>query len=755
MGKFDNFDRDQLIALLSESERALQQAKDSETQHLVEDLRVHQIELEMQNRELRESQQVLEEARDRYAELYDFAPVGYVSISRTNVIRNINLTGARMLGQERFQLVDKPITLVLSSRSAAELRRHTSKAFDSAQALVTEVTILTRDQEITRDMRLDSSIRTSSDGDTYCFTVMTDITERKQAQRALLAERDLQQKIIDGVEDPVLVIDTHFQVQRMNRVARDLAKRAGYDPDDVHCYELLHRNERPCSTEIQPCPLKTVQETRQPCKVMHDHFSTTGEVRKFEVMATPLSNEQGQFRYIVETAHDVTEHLELMEVLKERELSYAHLAQHDPLTTLPNRLLFADRLNQAMHVAHRNRTRLAVLFIDLDQFKQINDSLGHAFGDQVLKAVACRLQELFREDDTIARMGGDEFTVILTDIGVDENSALVARKILKLFKTPFEISDQTVYLGASIGISLYPEHGDNVDELVRNADTAMYRAKEQGRGTFQYYSRELTDRAFQRVQLESSLHDAVKRNELLLYYQPQLDLNSLQLTGIEALVRWEQPGVGVVSPAAFIALAEETEIIVEMGRWILGEACRQMKHWIDNGVIGADCTVSVNISSRQFGNDQLLATVQEALDSTGLAPANLELEITESTMMLSTEATAEMLVAFRRIGIKIAIDDFGTGYSSLNYLKQLPLTRLKIDQSFISDIPTDHHDVAIARTIIALGKNLSLDVLAEGIETAEQLAFLQAEGCNSGQGYHFSYPLPPDALKDYLLAIQQ
>lgn len=747
MGKFDNLDREQLLALLAESEQQLKKPADSESEQLLQDLRMHQVELEMQNRELRDSQQALEETRDRYAELYDFAPVGYLSINRNGTIQNINLTGARMLGKERSRLIDKPLIAEIESGDTRAISDHVQHAFSSAETVVDEFIFLGKETCSPRDIRFDSTVRTDSNADAHCFTIMTDVTERCVAERKVLAEQEFLQKIIDGVAEPVVVIDPDYNIRRLNRVALKTAESMNLDIQNLHCYELLHGNKEPCNDELQPCPLKTVQRTHQPCKVLHEHRTTGHEKRKFEVMATPLFDQDNALTYIVESAHDVTEHLELLDELKQRELSYAHLAQHDPLTSLPNRLLFADRLVQAMHVAHRKRENLAVLFIDLDQFKQLNDSFGHAFGDKVLKVMSERLSQLFREDDTVARMGGDEFTVILTNIKKAENVAMIANKIIQVLNAPFKIEEQTVYLGASIGVSIYPEHGTSVDELVRNADTAMYRAKDRGRGTFEYYSKELTDKAFQRVLLETSLHDAVEQNELVLFYQPQFDLNTKRLSGIEALVRWMRNGLGPVPPSTFIPLAEETGIILPMGDWILEQACRQMKKWLDVGVVTSDVTMSVNISGKQLDNPDLLGKIEHILDKHSLAPQNLELEVTESIMMSSTSATARLLTRFRELGIHIAIDDFGTGYSSLNYLKRLPLTRLKIDQSFVSDVPNNRHDVAIARTIIALAQNLSLDVLAEGVETSEQLAFLEAEGCNSAQGFLFSYPLPANEFE--------
>ncbi len=750
MGKFDNLDREQLLALLAKADEQLNRPGESEAPRLLHDLQLHQVELEMQNRELCESRQALEETRDLYAELYDFAPVGYLSISRNGVIQSINLTGARMLGHERGHLVGKPLVAIIGSNAGRSISDHLRKAFAATEGIMGEITLSGKDQQIRQDIRLDSMVRTDSEGDMLCFTTMTDISERCTAQRELVAEQEFLQKIIDGIDEPVMVIDTHFKVYRMNRAAAQVAEELNLDQQSLHCYELLHGNAEPCREELQPCLLKMLERSHQACKVLHDHIAPGGQGRKFEIIATPLFDENNEIKFIVESTHDVTEHLELLGELKARELSYAHLAQHDPLTSLPNRLLFADRLTQAMHVAHRKRTQLAVLFIDLDQFKQFNDSFGHPFGDEVLKAASTCLQKLFRSDDTVARMGGDEFTVILTDIGVAEHAALVSRKILQKFKAPFEIGKQVIYLGVSIGISIYPEHGTTVNALVRNADTAMYRAKARGRGTFEYYSKELTDKAFQRVLLETSLHDTVANKELVLFYQPQFELTTGKLCGLEALVRWPKDGMGFVPPSAFVPLAEETGIIFPMGSWILEEACQQMKSWLDAGVLSPDTTVSVNISGKQFDKGDLLQTVQHVLELTGLPPENLELEITESTMMLSMEATARTLSEFRDIGVKIAIDDFGTGYSSLNYLKQLPLTRLKIDQSFISDLPQDRHDVAITRTIISLGNNLSLDVLAEGVESQEQLDFLKAEGCCSVQGYLFSRPLPAKELESFL-----
>lgn len=587
-------------------------------------------------------------------------------------------------------------------------------------------------------------------GEKKLLSIVQDITPLKKSQLALQGERAFLQHVIDGIDDPILVISPDFKVLRMNRAAQQTAENSGWDASCVTCYQALHQSNQACSGEDRPCPLQTVLNTGFPCKVLHKKFLSSGEQRTFEIAASPLLDDDRRVIGIIEASRDITEHLSLLEELKERELRYAHLAQHDPLTGLPNRLLFADRLSQAIHVAHRNSTKFAVLYIDLDQFKHVNDSFDHSYGDEVLKAVSSRLQALFREEDTIARMGGDEFTVILVNIRHEEDAALVAGKVWQLFKEPFEIQGHNVFLGASIGISVYPNHGTTVDDLVRNADTAMYRAKEEGRNTFQYYSEELTERAFERVLLESNLHKALDRDELVLHYQPQLNLVTGDVCGLEALVRWQHPEMGLVSPAKFIPLAEDSGIIVPMGEWILHEACRQMKSWQDTGIVPRDTLISVNLSAKQFDHSDLIEMIAKAISETGLEFNTLELEITESTMMRSPDLSGHILQKLRGLGVKVAIDDFGTGYSSMSHLKLLPLTKLKIDQSFVSDIPQDMNDVAIAKAVIALASNLSLEVLAEGVETQEQQAFLTKEGCHSAQGYLFSRPLPARDLEVYM-----
>ena len=442
--------------------------------------------------------------------------------------------------------------------------------------------------------------------------------------------------------------------------------------------------------------------------------------------------------------------LTLEEKVEQRTRDYVQLAHYDVLTGLPNRILFTDRLTQAMHTADRYNSRVAILFIDLDDFKQVNDSFDHTYGDDALKAVADRFMALIRKEDTLARMGGDEFTLILNNIQHNDDIALIANKIIQQLHEPIVIHGHRIFLGASIGISIYPEHGETIEDLVRNADSAMYKAKSSGRNTFKYYSEDLTQFALQRIKMESWLHKAIENKQFVLHYQPQIDLDSGEICGIEALIRWEHPEEGNISPAQFIPQAERSRLIIPIGKWVLTEACRQMKHWRQTGCIGDNVTMSVNLSALQFEQDDLIDMVKSALDHANLKHSMLELEITESVMMNNPERSREILNQLRDLNVKIAIDDFGTGYSSLSYLKLLPLTKLKIDRAFVSDIPDDPNDVAISRAIISLAESMSLEVLAEGVETEAQHDFLKQEGCHSGQGYLYSKPLSTAEFEQFI-----
>ena len=454
-----------------------------------------------------------------------------------------------------------------------------------------------------------------------------------------------------------------------------------------------------------------------------------------------VEGDSGEITHYVSILTDIT-------AIKESQAKVEYLAHHDPLTDLPNRVLFNARLEHALNRSQRDKKRIGVLFLDLDRFKHINDSLGHPAGDRLLQLAAERLKAQVREEDTGARLGGDEFTIILEQLSSPKEAGIVASKILKSFHEPFELEDHTLHITASIGISLYPEDGTDVTTLIRNADAAMYRAKESGRNNYQFYHKEFTTTAEERMRLEASLRLALEREEFILYYQPQYSLETGQLIGAEALVRWQQPEQDLISPAKFIPLAEETGLILPLGEWVLTTACAQMTEWQARGVNLQQ--MSVNISGKQLQSKEFLSMFQRVISKTGCRADWLELEVTEGFIMQQAEQSVNLLEDLRAMGVKLAIDDFGTGYSSLSYLKHLPFTKLKIDQSFVRDIPQDADDMAIAKAVIALGRSLRLKVIAEGVETEQQASFLISEGCDEVQGYLYSRPVPAEEFAAFL-----
>jgi len=434
--------------------------------------------------------------------------------------------------------------------------------------------------------------------------------------------------------------------------------------------------------------------------------------------------------------------------IKNSQEQLTQLAHHDPLTGLPNRLLLNARLTHALQYAHRGGRHLAVLFLDLDRFKNINDTLGHSVGDELLQAVAARLLHCVRDGDTVARLGGDEFVVTMEGLRHAEDAAVVVRKLLAAFAKSFALAGREIFVTTSIGVSLYPDDGKTVGDLLRNADTAMYRAKEQGRNNYEFYTRELTATALEKFTLETSLRYALERDEFVLYYQPQLSLHSNRILGVEALIRWRHPDLGLVSPAKFIPLAEETGLINPIGEWVLRTACIQAKTWQLAGL--PPILMAVNLSGRQIIRGDMVSQVRQVLGETGLEPRYLELEITEGSMMHQAQKASSNLDALKALGVTLAIDDFGTGYSSMSYLKRFNVDKLKIDQSFVRDIPHDSNDEAITRAIIAMCHNLQLTVVAEGVETLEQQAFLYTHGCHEMQGFLFSPPVPAQQLASLL-----
>ena len=459
----------------------------------------------------------------------------------------------------------------------------------------------------------------------------------------------------------------------------------------------------------------------------------TGEIYPQWQTIRVIHDDFGRLSHYVAVFSDIS-------AIKDSESELKHLAHHDPLTDLPNRLLFSDRAEQALASAQTHKRGCALLMLDLDHFKMINDSLGHNVGDRLLKAVAKRLQELVGPGITLARLGGDEFAVLAESCPQPAQAAALAQRILDAFKEPLLIDGNQLFINASIGISLFPSDALSAEQLLRNADSALFKAKSSGRNGYALYTEELTAHAQQRVEIAFELRRALEQQELRVYYQPVHDLHSSRLIGVEALVRWQHPQRGLVSPAEFIPIAERTGLIADIDAWVMQQACRQMCQWQQSGLVLS--FVAVNVSSRLFARRELYQQVAQVLHDTGLDPGYLELEVTESAVMDDPEVALEQMHRLRELGVRLAIDDFGTGYSSLLRLKRLPVQKLKIDQGFVAGLPWDEDDVAIVRVIIALARSMGMQVHAEGIEQVEQAAFLCAQACDLGQGYWFGRPVP-------------
>lgn len=573
----------------------------------------------------------------------------------------------------------------------------------------------------------------------------------EQSEQSVREKQQFLQAVIDGVIDPIMVIRKDYRVIMMNRAARNCL------PDDAprdkiyHCYEASHHQNTPCSGKDHPCPLQQVMDQAAPVTLIHEHHCVGMKPRMYELDASPFWESDGTLMGIIETSKDITDQLATEQQLRENEARLSHLAQHDALTGLPNRLLFHDRLEHAMHKARRTGHPVAVLFLDLDRFKNINDGLGHDVGDGMLKTVSTRLQRAMREDDTVARLGGDEFVIILEELPDPGSAASVASKCLTTLSRRMVIKGIEIFPTVSIGISLFPDDATTVDGLMKCADTAMYRAKDAGRNSFQFYTRDMNDRTVKMLLLEGSLRHAISKNQLCLFYQPKFDLTNDLLVGMEALIRWNHPEKGLIPPSDFIPLAEDTGMIIPIGEWVIQEACRQIKAWQKLAI--DHLHVAVNISARHF-NPMIIETIIKALNKNQLEPRFLELEITESVLMDNADSAIEILARLREMGISLSIDDFGTGYSSLSYLKRFPIASLKIDRSFVMDMTDDSNDAAIVSSIVALARNMDLQVTAEGIETSRQLELIKHLGCDHGQGYLLGRPMPAEEFEQrYLLPL--
>ena len=559
------------------------------------------------------------------------------------------------------------------------------------------------------------------------------IIERNTAAEALFFEQQRAEVTLNSIGDAVLSTDIRGNVTYLNPVAE---RMTGWRREDAV--------GRPLADVLQIIDAATHEPARNPMEQAVQLNRTVnltlnclligrdGSETAIEDSASPIHDRSGHVIGAVIVFHDVS-------VARAQALQATHLAQHDFLTGLPNRMLLNDRLTQAIGMARRHGHRLAVLFLDLDQFKHVNDSLGHLVGDELLHSVARRLVACVRSSDTVSRQGGDEFVIVLSQIHQADDAAASAQKIIAALAAPHELAHHQLHVSATIGITVYPDDGADAQTLIKCADVAMYHAKASGRNCHEFFQPDMNARAVERQSIEAGLHRALARGEFVLHYQPKIDLDTGAMTGVEALIRWVHPGRGLLFPKDFVPIAEDCGLVVPIGQWVLGEACRQARAWIDEG--RRPMAVAVNISGAEFRNPHFLEYLRRVLKDSRLDARYLELELTESALLQHAESTTLSLKALKDMGVLVAVDDFGTGYSSLSYLRRFPIDVLKVDQSFVHEISADPVGTSIVCAVISMGRSLGHRVIAEGVETKEQFAFLQAQGCGEGQGYYFSRPL--------------
>ncbi len=683
--------------------------------------------------ERRRNETALLESSGRNQAVLDNILDGIVTVGSDGLINGFNHAAERIFGYEAGEVLGKSVTLLMP------------EPYRSQHDMFVRRYLMTRDTE--EDLgRIRELVGVRCSGEVFpleialsaaqreakplFIAVMRDLTERRAAEENMR----LAAKMFDNSVEGILVTDAQSRILRVNRAFSAIT---GYTEEEiVGSTPALLKSGRHDEAFYQNLWQRIKEEGRWQGEIWNRRKN--GEVYPEWLSINVLRDNEGQITHYVAIFSDITEK-------KEAEQRIYHLAYYDALTELPNRTMFYGRLLQAMAEARRSHRLVALLYIDLDRFKNINDTLGHFIGDELLKEAARRLTRSVRDCDTVARLGGDEFVIMLTDLHHENEVVHIAQKVLAVMAAPFQLEQHEVFVTTSIGISLCPLDSDVLDDLIKFADTAMYHAKEAGRNTYQFYRAEMNAAAFERLVLESSLRRALEREEFSLHYQPQNDLASGEVIGVEALLRWHHPDLGLVMPTQFIPVLEETGMIGAVGEWVLRTACRQVAAWQQAGI--GRLRMAVNLSPRQFDQSNLVDLMRNILRETGADPAWLELEITEGCLMENAEESVATLRRLKAMGIGISVDDFGTGYSSLSYLKRFPIDTLKIDQSFVHDVNADG---AIAGTIIAMGHSLNLRVLAEGVENCDQLKFLMRHGCDEVQGYLFSEPLPAQQVEGLL-----
>ncbi|BAE52421.1 sensor domain-containing protein [Paramagnetospirillum magneticum] len=677
----------------------------------------------------KQAEQAILDGKTLIRAMLDSSTDGIVLVNAEGTILAVNAAASAIFEKNSDDLPGKAIWDHLPDSVVAPMRRGIDRVLDRRETVESHHAIGAKLFDVHMHLVADSVGQ--RDRVAIFSRDVTQSHQRRQQLRKL--ETALEQAPVS-----VMITDSHGAIEYVNRA---FVLVSGYSEDEVlgRNPRLLKSGETVASLyrDMWHCLASGATWQGELCNRAKD-----GSLFWEYATISPIRDDDGVVTHFMAVKENITQR-------KETEQQLVHQATHDTLTGLPNRLLLEDRVHHAIEVAKREGRRIGLMFLDLDRFKIVNDSLGHVAGDELLKVVSDRLRHTLRRSDTVARLGGDEFVVVLTHFQSTTELAEVAEKISAALDEPVELSGHKVHVGASIGIAIYPDDGDNFNALMKDADTAMYRAKQKGRNTFCFYDSNMNDEALDRLKLEEALRRALVRGEFQLFYQPQVDLQTGRTSGVEALIRWNSPERGQVSPALFIPVAEESNLISMIGWWVLEESCRQIAAWREAGLTGIK--VAVNVSGRQFLNHALVECISDLMAQYAVLPSQLEIELTESTVMAEPDRAIEQLTRLREIGIQVSVDDFGTGYSSLSYLKRLPLSTIKVDRSFVRDVNNQSDNAAIVSAILGLADALDMSIVAEGVETEGEEQHLKDAGCIKVQGFRYAKPMPADQLAAWML----
>jgi diguanylate cyclase (GGDEF)-like protein/PAS domain S-box-containing protein len=689
----------------------------------------------------KQAEKHLAQMEGRYRGLLEAAPDAMVVVNQRGEIVLLNVQAEKQFGYRRDELVGQKVKNIIpegfAERLIADGTRTAAEAL--AQQIGTGIELNGRRKDGSEfPIEIMLSPLESAEG-ILVTAAIRDISVRKQAEKHLAQMEGRYRGLLEAAPDAMVVVNQRGEIVLLNVQAE---KQFGYHRDELVGQKVKNIIPQGFAERLIADALRSAEDALAQqigAGIELNGRRKDGSEFPIEIMLSPLEGAEGTL--VTAAIRDIT-------TRKKAEAQMIHSSEHDFLTGLPNRMLLNDRVNQAIRFALRHRKKVAVLFLDLDGFKHINDFLGHPTGDKLLQSIAKRLVDCVRGSDTVSRQGGDEFVVLLSEEEHSEDASITARKMLQAVAEAHFIDQHDLHVTSSVGVSVYPDDGLDAETLIKNADTAMYQAKENGRQSYQFFKPAMNVRAVERQAIEESLRRALERQEFALHYQPKINLRTGEITGVEALLRWTHPIRGLVSPAQFIPVAEDCGLILPIGNWVLREACQQARSWVDAGLrLG---NLAVNISAMQLRDENFLESVFAILKDTGLDPRSLELELTESVLMKHAESAASILKTLRTRGVQLAVDDFGTGYSSLSYLRKSPIDALKTDQSFVGQITSVPDETIIVAAVIGMGRSLKLRVVAEGVETQAQLAFLQAHQCDEAQGYYFSRPVPPQQFAKLL-----